>query len=95
MFSFSDKLVFIGKTTSSYTGSGSPDAGVGGDLLLFFISTTNPISTPHVNTTAMTTNSDIATPITPAVFRASKSSDDVNDVSIVAIITQSFNNDNN
>ena len=65
-------------------GTGSPDAEVGGDFPLFFLSTSNPVSTPHVYTTIMTTSRDMATPITLGVFRASRTSgDDV--VSIVAI----------
>ena len=84
-FSFSEILVCIrGRTISSYMGTGSPDAEVGGDFPLFFLGTSNPISTPHVNTTAMTTSRDMATPTTPAAFRASRTSgDDI--VSIVAI----------
>ena len=63
-------------------GTGSPDAEVGDDFPLFFLSTSNPVSTPHVYTTAMTTIRDMTTPITPAVFRASRTS---GDVSIVAV----------
>ena len=58
-------------------GTGSPDAEVGDDFPLFFLSTSNPVSNPHVNTTTMTTSRDIATPITAAVFRASRTSGDV------------------
>ena len=83
-FSFSEILVCVGRTISSYMGTGSPDAEVGDDFPLFFLGTSNPISTPHVNTTAMTTSRDMTTPTTPAVFRASRTSgDDI--VSIVAI----------
>ena len=65
-------------------GTGSPDAEVGDDFPLFFLVTSNPVSTPHVYTTTKATNRDMATPITLAVFRVSRTSgDDV--VSIVAI----------
>ena len=60
------------------------DAEVGGDFSLFFLFTSNPVSTPHVNTTVMTTSWDMAIPTTPGAF-IFRTSDDVNDVSVVAM----------
>ena len=76
-------------------GTGSPDAEVGDDFPLFFLCTSNPVSTPHVYTTAKATSCDIAIPTTPAVFRDSRTSGDVDDVFSVTIqITLSHDIDN-
>ena len=58
-------------------GTGSPDVEVGDDFPLFFLSTSNPVSTPHVYTTTKATSRDMATPKTPAVFRVNRPSHDV------------------
>ena len=84
MFLFTEILACVGGTTSSYMGTGSPDAEVGDD---FFLCTTNPVSTPHVYTTAMAVSRDMTTPTTPAVFRASRTSDDVA-IAIIIITTE-------
>ena len=77
-FSLSEILVCVGMTTSSYMGTGSPDVEVGDDFPLFFLCTSNPVSTPHVYTTTKATSRDMVTPIMAGVLIVSL------DVSIVA-----------